>query len=59
MVGERRFQIPRHLKLYAGFCILSEEILDRKAQIEETMFWGLRCTLGVSDQTLLKSLERV
>lgn len=52
MVGERRFSNTSDISRYMqDFAYCQEEILDRKAQIEETMFLGLRCTLGVSDQT--------
>lgn len=52
MVGERRFSNTSDITRYMqDFDYCQEEILDRKAQIEETMFLGLRCTLGVSDQT--------
>ena len=52
MVGERCFSNTSDISRYMqDFAYCQEEILDRKAQIEETMFLGLRCTLGVSDQT--------
>ena len=52
MVGERRFSNTSDISRYMqDFAYCQEEILDRKAQIEETMFLGLRCTLCVSDQT--------
>lgn len=50
MVGDRRFSNVSDMTSYMhdwSYC--QEEILDRKAQIEETMFLGLRCTAGVSD----------
>lgn len=51
MVGNRRFSNVSDMTSYMhdwSYC--QEEILDRKAQIEETMFLGLRCTAGVSDR---------
>ena len=51
MVGDRRFSKVSDMTSYMhdwSYC--QEEILDRKAQIEETMFLGLRCTAGVSDR---------
>ncbi len=51
MVGDRRFSNVSDMTSYMhdwSYC--QEEILDRKAQIEETMFLGLRCTAGVSDR---------
>ena len=51
MVGNRRFSNVSDMTGYMhdwSYC--QEEILDRKAQIEETMFLGLRCTAGVSDR---------
>lgn len=51
MVGNRRFSNVSDMTSYMhdwSYC--QEEILDRKAQIEETMFWGFRCTAGVSDR---------
>ena len=51
MVGNRRFSNVSDMTGYMhdwSYC--QEEILDRKAQIEETMFLGLRCTEGVSDR---------
>lgn len=51
MVGNRRFSNVSDMTSYIhdwSYC--QEEILDRKAQIEETMFLGLRCTAGVSDR---------
>ena len=51
MVGNRRFSNVSDMTSYMhdwSYC--REEILDRKAQIEETMFLGLRCTAGVSDR---------
>ena len=51
MVGDRRFSNVSDMPSYMhdwSYC--QEEILDRKAQIEETMFLGLRCTAGVSDR---------
>lgn len=51
MVGNRRFSNVSDMTRYMhdwSYC--QEEILDRKAQIEETMFLGLRCTAGVSDR---------
>ena len=45
MVGDRRFSNVSDMTSYMhdwSYC--QEEILDRKAQIEETMFLGLRCT---------------
>ena len=51
MVGNRRFSNVSDMTSYMhdwSYC--HEEILDRKAQIEETMFLGLRCTAGVSDR---------
>ena len=51
MVGDRRFSNTVDMKRYMqDFSYCQEEILDRKAQIEETMFLGLRCTSGISDQ---------
>lgn len=51
MVGNRRFSNVSDMTSYMhdwSYC--QEEILDRKAQIEETMFLGLRCAAGVSDR---------
>lgn len=51
MVGNRRFSNVSDMTSYMhdwSYC--QKEILDRKAQIEETMFLGLRCTAGVSDR---------
>ena len=51
MVGNRRFSNVSDMTSYMhdwSYC--QEEILDRKAQIEETMFLGLRCMAGVSDR---------
>ena len=51
MVGNRRSSNVSDMTSYMhdwSYC--QEEILDRKAQIEETMFLGLRCTAGVSDR---------
>ena len=51
MVGNRRFSNVSDMTSYMhdwSYC--QEEILERKAQIEETMFLGLRCTAGVSDR---------
>ena len=51
MVGNRRFSNVSDMTGYMhdwSYC--QEEILDRKVQIEETMFLGLRCTAGVSDR---------
>lgn len=51
MVGDRRFSNTSDITRYMhDFSYCQEEILDRKAQIEETMFLGLRCTQGVSDR---------
>lgn len=55
MVGNRRFSNVSDMTSYMhdwSYC--QEEILDRKAQIEETMFLGLRCTAGVSDRMFTK-----
>ena len=51
MVGNRRFSNVSDMTSYMhdwSYC--QEEILVRKAQFEETMFLGLRCTAGVSDR---------
>ena len=51
MVGNRRFSNVSDMTSYMhDWSYGQEEILDRKAQIEETMFLGLRCTAGVSDR---------
>ena len=51
MVGNRRFSnVSDMTSSMHDWSYCQEEILDRKAQIEETMFLGLRCTAGVSDR---------
>lgn len=51
MVGNRRFSNVSDMTQYMrDFSYGDEEILDRQAQMEETMFLGLRCTAGVSDK---------
>lgn len=51
MVGDRRFSNMSDMVQYMhDFSYCQKETLDRKAQIEETMFLGLRCTAGVSDR---------
>lgn len=51
MVENRRFSNTSDMTRYMKrFSYCQEEILDRQAQIEETMFLGLRCTAGVSDK---------
>ena len=59
MVGNRRFSNVSDMTSYMhdwSYC--QEEILDRKAQIEETMFLGLRCTAGVSDRMFTEKFGR-
>lgn len=53
LMAERRFQVTEKMADYlkGDFRHLSEEVLDRQAQMEEMMFLGLRLGDGVSEDT--------